>query len=222
MLYIGSLVSDKCLETLKKLNIPFTVMPDNLSLPSPLCSHPDMSAVKVCGKLFSSGDIAKFLNCSDTCEPFGERYPSDVLFNGFTLCGRLFCNVKAFSKSVIAFAQKSGVETVNVKQGYAKCSTLVLDDSGIITADTSIANAAKEFCKVLKISEGGILLPPYDYGFIGGASAVIDSTVYFFGDIASHKNFNEILDFISECGFTAISLSDEPLFDCGGGIWIDE
>ena len=222
MLYIGSLVSDKCRSTLEKLNIPFAVMPDNPYLPSPLCSHPDMSAVNVYGKVFSSGELAKFLDCADTSEKFGEKYPKDVLFNGFTLCHRLFCNEKSFSKTVIAFAKECGYGIVNVKQGYAKCSTLVLGDKGIITADSSIANAASKVCKVLRINEGGILLPPYDYGFIGGASFVIGSTVYFFGDIRSHKNCNEILEFVSECGFSAISLSDEPLFDCGGGIWIDE
>lgn len=219
MLYIGSSVSEKCRSTLKKLNIAFTVMPDNPALPSPLCSHPDMSAIDICGRLFSAMEMARFFGCCDTRESFGNKYPRDVLFNGFTICNRLFCNEKSFSKAVIEFAKENCIKTVNVNQGYAKCSCVVLGNAGIITADRSIANAAKDICNVLLISEGGILLPPYDYGFIGGASFVLGSAVYFFGDIGKHKDCKEIIDFISECGFTAISLSDEPLSDCGGAIW---
>ena len=222
MLYIGSAVSDKCRKALKKLNIPFTIIPQNASLPSPVCTHPDMSAVKICGRLFSSGDMAKFFGAADTGEAFGDRYPYDVIFNGFEFCENLVCNENTFSKAVLQFAKDNGLRVINVKQGYAKCSTLVLGTKGVITADISIANALEKVCRVLLIEAGGILLVPYDYGFIGGASFTIGENVYFFGDISSHKNCDRILEFISECGFNAISLSDEPLFDCGGGIWIDE
>ncbi len=222
MLYIGSGVSEKMRDTLRKMNIPFAVMPDNPDLASPLASHPDMSAVRVCGRMFSTGKAAEFFDCTDTGESFGECYPDDVLFNGFTLCGKLFCYEKAFSRAVIEFAKGNGVDTANVKQGYAKCSTLVLGDNGIITADKGIANAAKPFCRVLLIECGGISLPPYEYGFIGGASFIIGDKVFFFGDVSGHKNAKEILNFISDCGFSAVSLSDEPLCDCGGGILTDE
>ena len=222
MLYIGSGVTHKMRETLENKNIPFAVMRDNPSLPLPLASHPDMSAVNVCGKTFSAGEMAKFFGCADTGESFGESYPRDVLFNGFTLCGKLFCNEKGFSDVVADFARKNGIEVINVKQGYAKCSTLVLGDKGIITADVGIAEAAKPFCKVLLIESGGIALPPYEYGFIGGASLVLENEVFFFGDLSGHKNHNEILSFIEDCGFSAISLSDEPLTDCGGGIFSNE
>ena len=222
MLYIGSAVSTACKDTLKKLNIPFSVMKDNRFLPHPINSHPDMSAVFVCGKLFSAGEMATFFSCADTGEDFGKEYPNDILFNGFTLGKKLFCNKKGFSGTVIDFAVQNGFEVVNVKQGYAKCSTLLLGEVGAITADKDIKKAVEPFCKVLKIEAGDVLLPPYDFGFIGGASFVLGKTVYFFGDISHHRNSNEILNFISELDFNAVSLSDEPLTDCGGAIWIDE
>ncbi|MBR5538755.1 MAG: hypothetical protein IKU61_02530 [Clostridia bacterium] len=222
MLYIGSDVSYKCRETLKKLNIPFEVMPQNASLPSPVCTHPDMSAVTIQGRLFSAGDMARFFAAVDTGETFGDRYPYDVIFNGFEIGGNLVCNENSFSKAVLQFATDNGMRVINVNQGYAKCSTLVLGNKGVITADRSIAKALEGVCKVLLIEAGGILLPPYNFGFIGGASFIIGKTVYFFGNICNHRNCDMILNFISECGFNAISLSDEPLFDCGGGIYTDE
>lgn len=222
MLYIGCDVSQKMRETLEKLNIPYSVMPSNPSLPHPINSHPDMSAVTVCEKTFSSGGLAEFFGCTDTGEAFGKSYPYDVLFNGFVLCGKLFCHKKTFSKAVLQFAEDNGIEVINVKQGYAKCSTIVLGNTGIITADKGIADLAKSLCKVLLTDEGGILLPPYDYGFIGGASFVLGDKVFFFGDIKKHKNADIITNFISECGYTSVSLSDEPLCDFGGGISIND
>ncbi len=222
MLYIGCAVSQKMRSTLEKLNIPYGVMPSNPSLPQPISSHPDMSAVTVREKTFSSGETAEFLGCTDTGEAFGKSYPYDVLFNGFVLCGRLFCYEKAFSKAALQFAKDNGIEVVNVKQGYAKCSTVVLGDTGIITADKGIAKTAKSICKVLLIDEGGIMLPPYEYGFIGGASFVLGDKVFFFGDIKKHKNADSISRFISECGYTAVSLSDESLCDFGGGVLIND
>lgn len=221
MLLIGSSVTEKQRSSLAKLNIPFSVLPDEPSLPKPLASHPDMRAITVGGKTFSCGETAKILGCTDTGEVFGATYPADVLFNGFVLGKRLFCNRKAFSKVVQSYAPECGMEIVDVRQGYAKCSTLVLGDTQIITADRGIAKAAAPFCNVLLIREGDILLPPYTHGFIGGASFVLDHTVYFFGNIDTHTDAASIKTHLKENGYTAVSLSDEPLSDCGGAIWIE-
>ncbi len=218
MLYIGSTVSEKQKDTLEKLHVPFSVLPPEPSLALPLGAHPDILAVTVCGRTFSAGKTAKVLGCTDTGETFGKAYPKDVLFNGFTLGNRLFCNKKAFSKVVQAYALACGMEIVDVRQGYAKCSTLVLGDKQIITADRGIAKAAEPFCEVLCIREGGISLAPYAYGFIGGASFILENTVYFFGNIDTHTDAASIRACIEKNGYRAVSLSDEPLCDCGGAI----
>lgn len=221
MLYIGSTVTAKQKETLLKLHIPFSVLQEEPTLSMPLAAHPDVRAITVGGVTFSAGKTAAWLGCTDTQESFGSLYPQDVLFNGFVLGNRLFCNTKAFSPAVQTHALQSGMETVHVRQGYAGCSTLVLGDRQIITADRGIAEAAKPFCKVLLISEGGILLPPYKYGFIGGASFVLNGTVYFFGDPDTHKDAASIKACIEKNGYKAVSLSNEPLRDCGSAIWIE-
>ncbi len=218
MLYIGSTVSEPQKDTLKQLHIPFSVLAAEPALPMPLGAHPDMLAVTVGNVTFSAGETAKVLGCTDTGEAFGKAYPKDVLFNGFTLGNRLFCNKKSFSKVVQAYALACGMEIVDVRQGYAKCSTLVLGDKQIITADRGIAKAAEPFCEVLCIREGGITLAPYAYGFIGGASFILENTVYFFGNIDTHTDAASIRACIEKNGYRAVSLSDEPLCDCGGAI----
>ena len=72
--------------------------------------------------------------------------------------------------------------------------------------------------KVSLIRPGFITLPPHEYGFIGGASGVYEKTVYFFGDVRLHPDFDKIKKAIEEEGFDWISLSDEPLADVGGFI----
>lgn len=221
MLYIGTTVSQKQRDTLEKLHVPFSVLAAEPSLAMPLGAHPDMLAATVGGRTFSAGATAAALGCTDTNERFGKVYPADVLFNGFTLGNRLFCNRKAFSEVVQAYAAERGMEIIDVRQGYAKCSTLVLSDTQIITADRGIANAAAPFCDILLIREGGITLAPYAYGFIGGASFVLDGTVYFFGDLNTHTDAASIRTCIEKNGCKAVSLSDEPLCDCGGAIIIE-
>ena len=221
MLWIGSSVSQKQRDTLTKLNIPFTVLADEPSLPAPLASHPDMRAITVGNKTFSAGESAKMLGCTDTGEAYGKVYPSDALFNGFTLENRLVCNPKSFSEVVLRYAKSIGMEILPVRQGYAKCSTLLLDEGHAITADRGIAKALAPYCEVLSVCEGGVLLPPYAYGFLGGASFTLENTVYFFGNLQTHPDGEAIYTYMKGNGFAAVSLSDEPLTDCGGALWIE-
>ena len=221
MLYIGSQVSEAQKDTLQKLRIPFTILANTPSLPMPLAAHPDMQAIGLLGKVFSAGETAAQLGCTDTGEAFGKKYPHDVLFNGFALGNRLFCNTAAFSRTVQAFAKENGMEIIHVRQGYAKCSTLVLHDKQIITADRGIAAAVAPYADVLCIRKGDVALPPYDYGFIGGASFVLGQSVCFFGDLDTHADAAQIKTCIENNGYKAVSLSDEPLCDCGGAIWIE-
>ena len=78
----------------------------------------------------------------------------------------------------------------------------------------------KNGVNVTLISNGGISLPPYDYGFIGGASGVIGKNVFFFGDISKHPDCKKICSAIENAGYTPVSLSDEELTDLGGIIAI--
>lgn len=220
MLWIGSAVTDAQKETLKRENIPYSVLPDNPCLLPPLAAHPDMSAIRVGKKVFACGMAAKVLGCTDTGETLSPVYPGDVLFNGFVLGNKLFCNKNAFSKAVQEYALENSMEIVDVRQGYAKCSTLVLGAGQIITADRGIAKAAEPFCNVLLIREGGIALAPYAYGFIGGASFVLGNKVYFFGNLDTHADAASIRTCLAKNGYTAVSLSDEALSDCGGAIFI--
>ncbi|MBQ8249706.1 MAG: hypothetical protein IJY93_07510 [Clostridia bacterium] len=150
--------------------------------------------------------------------PYGE-YPTDTSFNALVIGDKLFAREKSISASVTDHAKKSGYTFISVRQGYARCSTLALDNAAI-TADIGIGTSiAAQGIKVFIISSGHIALEYCKYGFIGGASFVDKArkTVYFFGDISLHPDGREIIGFIKKNGYGVVCLNG-TLTDYGGAV----
>jgi hypothetical protein len=125
------------------------------------------------------------------------------------------------AKSILKYASENGYNYQSIKQGYAKCSTLILGNKAIISADASIILMADKLnISRLKITNGinEIKLDGYDYGFIGGASAVYENKVFFFGNLSLHSQGKEISDFCKKNGFLPISIGTKKLCDVGGAI----
>ena len=93
----------------------------------------------------------------------------------------------------------------------------------VVTADMGIAKAATDNgFPVLSIDKGHITLPPYGYGFIGGALMVFEDQLLAIGDLETHPNGKEIKALAEQNGLTVLSLSTGPLFDCGGILFLNE
>ena len=145
-----------------------------------------------------------------------KKYPGDILLNAFICGGCLFGKLEHVSSSVLDIAEGRSAKKINARQGYCRCSSVVLAGRAIITADKGIADAAeRENIDVLRVSDAGVSLDGYDKGFIGGASGCDGENVYFCGDISTHPSGAEIVDFCEKHGFSVISLSREPLYDIG-------
>ena len=145
-------------------------------------------------------------------------YPNDILCNAFTLNKRLFGKLEFIDKIIIDYCKKNEIELVDVKQGYAACSTCIVDEKSIITADSTIAEAVrKQGIEALLIEAGHIELHGYDYGFIGGCCGLIDKNkIVFTGNINTHPNANEIKEFLYKRRIEIISLANGNLIDIGG------
>ena len=154
-------------------------------------------------------------------EPTGKKYPLDVLFNACIVGKRLICNEKTVSKLILDAARDFDYKIINVPQGYTKCSVCVVSDNAIITADKVISSACSAHgIDVLTVAEGYISLPPYDYGFIGGASGLCGDKVYFCGSLDTHPDAEIIKDFCKKHKKTAVSMSDGELQDVGSLFFI--
>ena len=136
--------------------------------------------------------------------------------NALVIGKTIFCKTDTVSEAIMELARRGGYKICHTKQGYPACSVLSFGECAI-TADKGLASLMeKNGIRVTLISSGGISLPPYEYGFIGGASGVYEDKIYFFGDLSSHPDGEIISKAIRDGGFTPISLSDEPLADFGG------
>ena len=199
-------------------------------LDAPVSSHADMLVFVLENRIFCYADyylvnkdifdIAenegyKIVPVSKKCQ---KNYPYDISLNALVMGKVIFANLKYIAKEIINYAQEEGFSFVNVKQGYSACSTLVLDDNNAITADKGMYNAISLAGKnATLISKEGIILNGYDHGFIGGASFVIGDTVFFFGDIKTHPDYQMIHSKINELDMKEFCILRGDVFDFGGG-----
>ncbi|MBS6719905.1 MAG: hypothetical protein KH219_01540 [Peptoniphilus harei] len=143
-----------------------------------------------------------------------KEYPRDVALNAFTFKNYFIHNLKYTDEVILDYYKNSGYEMINIKQGYAKCSCLVTSDF-IITSDGGIYESLRDFIPIYKINHGEIKLENFNYGFIGGASGVLDKKIFFTGDLYHHSSHEEILKIIKKYNYEIEILSKDPIEDYG-------
>ncbi|MBR3755897.1 MAG: hypothetical protein IKK48_02200 [Firmicutes bacterium] len=144
-------------------------------------------------------------------------YPAEAAFNA-ACTGRYFIhNLKVTHPRLLDAARAAGMELLHVPQGYAKCSTVIVDEQSIITYDRGIARACTGCgsLDVLLVSPGHVLLPGYKTGFIGGCSGRVGDEVIFNGNLSVHPDFETIRFFIKERGLKCTWFDQYPLTDIG-------
>ena len=141
-------------------------------------------------------------------------YPDDIAYN-IASNGKYAIHNFNFTDELIKNKVKG--EMIQVSQGYSKCSLCIVNENSFITEDEGIANTLKRHnIDVLKISEGDVMLPGLDYGFLGGASGKISKNIIAFsGNISRHRDYKKIYNFCAERNVELLSLSDEKLIDVG-------
>ncbi len=148
---------------------------------------------------------------SEPCEP----YPNDILYNAAVIGKTVFCKTDKTDKKLLEVAEKNGYSIINVKQGYARCSTLPVSDSSLITSDSGIYSAALNVgFDALLVTNEGVMLDGYPNGFIGGCGGLFENKLIFSGDISKHLDYERIKDF---CGKYSVEVvyTAEPLYDFG-------
>lgn len=212
------------LDDLHELLIETILIPPCFDLQKGVSCHADMVSHHLGGKQVLLYDYSDTLNQQlldlgfeiiSIEKPLLAEYPQDIRLNAARVGKYVICNRK-YTDCTILY-QMNNENVISVAQGYAKCSTLIVDENSIITADNSIATCAKKHeLNVLQIEQGHILLEGYNYGFIGGCGTKIDaSTMYFTGDISNHPNVKQIKEFLTKRGIDIICGSAKQLIDVG-------
>ena len=164
------------------------------------------------------------INSTVIGENVKNKYPNDAKLNFVRIDDFLLCNSKTVSKEVVERAALDGIKIIDIKQGYTKCSTLIIKQNAVITDDTAIGSALKlNNFDVLTVEKGSVGLPGYNYGFIGGCGGLISKNeMIFFGNIKMHKSYNEIKSFLNNYKINMTSLSGSNLLDVGSIIPLTE
>ena len=143
-------------------------------------------------------------------------YPGDIIYNGFSTGKYFIHDLEHTERQLLKAVNDLELIPVNVKQGYACCSIVPVDEDSIITYDRGIAKAAEAAgLSVLTIGPGHVELPGYDTGFIGGTSGRVGDEIIFNGDLSAHPDYFAIKDFIEERGLKVKYFSGYPLRDIG-------
>ena len=216
----------------------------NLDLYDEIASHVDIECVNVLDNLVTSP--RKFEECREEFgrskvrniisgnENVSAKYPKDIAYNVCVIGNKAVHNFDYTDDNLKKLIQEKGYECINVKQGYANCSTVVIDEMACITSDAGMAkNLIEHGVDALFVSEPGIKLLKrtnanemdqermfFEYsnmnGFIGGAMVLIDDTVVIFGDVEKLLNKDKIIDFITKKGKKIRDFKGLDIIDYGG------
>lgn len=228
---IGECAPVSIIDALKREGFETLLLKKNDRLQSPVSSHADMLLFSVDNKIFISRSYASHVtNTLDRLQEYGYTfvlcdgepecvYPYDILFNMAKIGSTVLGKMKYIDRGVKKYLREKGYYLENVNQGYTKCSTVILNDRAIITADTGIAKKA-ESCGIdvllIENSIDSVKLDGYDYGFLGGACGLLYPKLYFCGNIYLHPCHTQILEFCASHKVELVSLTQEPLYDVGG------
>ncbi len=148
-------------------------------------------------------------------------YPCDCILNQAIIGEYHIGNLNICDNTILNYTD---LKRINVKQGYTKCSIVVVNENSILTDDVSIhENSLKNGLNSLLISKGDVFLNGYNYGFIGGSAAKIsENEILFFGDIQMHRDYKRIVDYLRGFGIKIIFIKNYRLTDIGGLVLLTE
>lgn len=197
MLVVSFKVSEKLISFLEEKDISFIKTIKNPNLDSRICDHPDLSIFPLDKDniVVASGVYDYYKeNLSHKNIIRGEgvsmKYPLDSIYNIVKFKDYYIHNDHT-EKTIEKYFKDKKVSHLPVKQGYTKCSTIVLKDS-ILTADYGIYKALKDKVRVILLAEDLIKLDGFDKGFIGGTCGLVGDRLIFTGDIRKHKSYDLI------------------------------
>lgn len=213
------------INSLKKLNYDVIKIPKDNNLYAAINGHTDIQ-LNILNKntLIINKNInlsfkellkTKNINFIESDSTLSSKYPSNISLNAYITDNYLVHNLKFTDKKILEYCKNK--KTINVNQGYTKCSILSLREKVIITNDTGIYNTLKnENFDILLLPFGDIELSGFNYGFIGGVGGMISNdSMAFFGSLDNYAFGNEVKNFLYKYDIKPIYLSNTKLIDRG-------
>ncbi|MBK5253840.1 MAG: hypothetical protein JJE03_05215 [Peptostreptococcaceae bacterium] len=228
LVYISELAHDCTKKYIRDKGHRIIEIPENNYVLRAISSHPDIFMCKMGCKSDSPiiySDEFKFLMGSKTpYEDFkfslGPKYPNDVVYNAAATGKYLIHCLRYTDGKIISAAKKLRLHLIDIPQGYAKCSIIVVNEENIITYDRGISRKIytdyfPNSPTILQINPGHVTLPGMRVGFLGGASGRLGDEIIFNGDLNEHPDALKIKAYIESRGLKCVWFNDYPLVDIG-------
>lgn len=233
---IGEKYADKLAKPLDKCGINPIFIPNNPKVDPRLAGHADLSVFHAGGErmylapYLRGSEFAKKLKALGADIIYADIaqspiYPNDTQLNIAVIDSSLIFNHKSsYLPAVNYLTIERGYQAISCKQGYAKCSILIVNERSLITQDPGIARAAiGAGLEVLQILPDGVALDGFSCGFIGGAGFKLNTgELAFTGILDVLPDKPRILAFLAERNITPVYLTDAPIFDIGSAIPLTE
>lgn len=220
-------ISEEEQNSLLNLGYKILACPPSNRLYYAICGHPDIlmhiiNRKKIIVHKNAPKDFIKSLkdlgiNVILSKNSLDLKYPKDIILNAVNLPNYFVHYLKNTDEVLLNEIKKEKKKLINIKQGYTKCSTAIVNNNAIMTSDTSIAKALyNENVDVLLLPPGDIELPGLDYGFIGGTCGLIeDNVLAFYGDLENYIYGKEVLNFLKKHKVEPVFLRKGRLIDRG-------
>ena len=192
-----------------------------------ISAHPDIFFCKINDQIFQAPNLKleKQLKTQKGSSSVGKQYPDDVKYNICQLGKKIIHNFKYTDSLVNDYINSIGLEKINIKQGYTKCSIAVTSENSCITSDEGIYKTLqKENIDVLLLRDEIIHLQDKNKnitnmnGFIGGSSCIIDNKFILFGDSDKLNSKSKLVDFLNKQKLELIDFKNLEIIDYGGVI----
>lgn len=214
-------------EKLNLINLGYEILicPPSKLLYDAVCGHPDMLLHIIDTKTIMVhkdmnqnfiGELEELgFNVVFSKNSLKATYPEDVILNSVNFPHLFIHNIRYTDANLLNYMTNK--TSINVKQGYTKCSTAIVNRNSIMTSDKTIANAlSKEKMDVLLLPPGDIILPGLNYGFIGGCCGLLDeNSMAFYGDLNYYAFGEEVMEFLKKHDVEPIFLRKGKLIDRG-------
>ena len=215
--YLSSLAHPALCTYLENTGHVIHNFPELRTVSSLVANHPD---VLLC-KLGSKPESTVYEGAPNALSPV---YPGDCRYNA-ACTGKFFIHKLDLTDADLLDVAKASfgdeLQLINIRQGYAKCSTVIVDEDSIITYDKGIAKPCEAAgMNVLLVEPGFVKLRGANTGFIGGASGRVGDEIVFNGDLSAHPNFREITAFIEAQGLGCKWFESYELEDIGSIITV--
>lgn len=224
---IDGRVPREAIEKIERLNIRVIPTIPCKEVSDPISYHPDIvihpvnhNTIVVAPNVFEyySDVLSKTgIKVIKGDKKLGKDYPHDIAYNVGRVDRFAIHNFKHTDEKLMYYLEKEGLEFINVKQGYTKCSIAVVDRKAVITSDYPIYKKLIELgVDVLLIEPGYIRLDGYPYGFVGGTCGNLSGeTIAFSGKFLCHPDRLKISSFLKKYNKKVLWLRNENVTDIG-------